>query len=434
MSATIDEWIKNNAIPFPSEASAALDTAVARMMEAVGSSVELLGVGEALHGTEEILQIRNRLFQTLVKSHGFSAIAIETSFPQARSVNEYVLGLASAEDESVKTWFNKGFGLLEANRELVEWMREYNTDSGHTTKLRFYGFDIPLGEYAYASPRVVLLTPLNLLQSVETPHIEERKNRIFEMIGADAEWENAKAISDPSLSIGQSPRAVSLRIETEELISELRIRAPELIGRRGRNEYYTALHDAITARQLLNNHAAQARGGSYEQQLGIRDVVMADNLEYLVAHERSRGKVLAYAHNGHLKRGQMQWQMGEQNLSWWTAGEQITERMGNRYAVIGSGVGSSEDNGIAQPEKETLEARLIATSGEARFIPTRRGEGIDQVEIGNLPVRSGSAKNATYFPLSKACFTEYDGLFVVNTTAYNRGGPPLQAWTGSSAS
>lgn len=45
--------------------------------------VELLGFGEALHGGEDILIFRNRLFQRLVEVHGYSAIAIESSFPRA---------------------------------------------------------------------------------------------------------------------------------------------------------------------------------------------------------------------------------------------------------------------------------------------------------------------------------------------------------------
>jgi hypothetical protein len=44
--------------------------------------VELLGSGEALHGGEETLRFRNRLFQRLVELHGYSAIAIESSFPR----------------------------------------------------------------------------------------------------------------------------------------------------------------------------------------------------------------------------------------------------------------------------------------------------------------------------------------------------------------
>ena len=50
------------------------------------------------------------------------------------------------------------------------------------------------------------------------------------------------------------------------------------------------------ARQLLNYHAALARKLEPEKRifegLGIRDSMMANNLEYIVSRERGRGKVL----------------------------------------------------------------------------------------------------------------------------------------------
>ena len=84
MHPTIDEWIARDSVPFTDEG---IDRMIATIPE-----VELLGFGEALHGGEEILQLRNRLFRRLVERHGFRAIAIESSFPQSRFVNEHVGG------------------------------------------------------------------------------------------------------------------------------------------------------------------------------------------------------------------------------------------------------------------------------------------------------------------------------------------------------
>ena len=47
------------------------------MMESLGEQVSLLGFGEALHGGDEFLTLRNRFFQRLVEAHGYSAITIE---------------------------------------------------------------------------------------------------------------------------------------------------------------------------------------------------------------------------------------------------------------------------------------------------------------------------------------------------------------------
>jgi erythromycin esterase len=153
---------------------------------------------------------------------------------------------------------------------------------------------------------------------------------------------------------------------------------------------------------------------------------MADNLVYMVSRERGRGKVLAFAHNSHLKREKAEWQLGTDLLTWWPAGAHLCEIFGPRYAVIGTAVGVSDANGIGQPQVGTLEARLTASPGPARFIQTHKGQGLPASEIASLPIRSGSMKNPTYFALTPQSFTDFDWLAVLDRTAYSRGGPLLQ--------
>ena len=142
--ATLDDWIAHEAIPFSLDSRPDFNAAVEMVIGALGDSGALLGFGEALHGGKELLVLRNQLFQRLVEASGYSAIAIESSFPRGPIVNEYVLGHGPASYAAVQeTGFSHGFGKFEANRELVEWMRHYNADPAHQMKLQFYGFDSP---------------------------------------------------------------------------------------------------------------------------------------------------------------------------------------------------------------------------------------------------------------------------------------------------
>jgi erythromycin esterase-like protein len=427
--ATLDDWIAREAIPSSVDSPATFNAGVAKVVASLGDSVELLGFGEALHGGEDILMLRNRLFQRLVEAHGYSAIAIEgSSFPRARAVNDYVSGHGPASYEAVQdTGFGQGFGRLDANRELVEWMRRYNADPSHGVQLRFYGFDIPTEGYCIASPSQVLHFVLDYLASIDSASGQEHRQRIDSLLGPDSDWENPAALADPAKSVGLSPAATALRIETEDIITELRTRRPELVARSDEGRYLEALQYASVARQILNFHAAVARKSGPAGLLGIRDALMADNLAYIVGRERGRGKVLAFAHNAHLQRGQvvLPW------ATWWPAGSHLNEMFGPRYAVIGSAVGVSDANGIGQPEAGTLEARLTAMPGPALFIPTHKGQGLPTSEIAALPTRSGSMKNPTYSALTSQSFTDFDWLAVLDSTAYNRGGPPLQQWDAS---
>jgi len=417
MNTPVDEWIAREALPFDLNSPETFNAAVDLMAAALGDAPELLGFGEALHGGEDILDLRNRLFQRLVEAHGYSAIAIESSFPRSQIVNEYVAGRGGATYDAVReAGFSHDFGALDANRRLVEWMRAVNTDPSRRATLRFYGVDTPTEMMSADSPRQALYVTLDYLSAIDADSARTYRERIDPLIGDDAGWENPMATMDPAQSIGRSPAATALRIETEDLIAELSRRRPELIAWSDGLRYTEALQYALAARQLLNYHAAVAGAPGPAVLLGMRDASMADNLAYIASRERGRGRVLVFAHNTHLQRGPAQWELAGNALTWWPAGAHLGVIFGSRYAVIGSGVGVSDAHGIGAPEPGTLEARLTAAPGPGRFIPTRGGDGLSPADVATLPVRSGSAKNPGYFPLSARSFTDFDWLAVLDST------------------
>ena len=428
--ATLEDWILNESIQFSPGSPGIFNITVKRLVGSLSPAVELLGFGEALHGGEEILLLRNRLFQQLVQKHGYCAIAIESSFPRAHAVNEYVAGRGPVSFDDIReTGFSHNFGRFDANRELAEWIRQYNADPSHPTKIRFYGFDSPTEMTASDSPRQLLQFVLGYLASADGTNDKERRERIESLLGEDSAWENPAAMTDPEQSIGRSPAATGLRIETEDLIMELATRRPELVAKTGGDNYHEAVQYASVARQLLDYHALLAKkmatGERIMNGLGRRDAMMADNLAYAVSRERGRGKVFAFAHNSHLQRGPARWQLGKHALTWWPAGAHLKEILGPGYVVIGSAVGVSEGNGIGEPEDGTPESLLTAVPGPARFIPTWGGRELPASGIAALPVRSGSKKNPTYFALTHQSFSDFDWLAVLDSTGYARGGPDL---------
>jgi erythromycin esterase len=415
MHTTLNDWITRDSISFDPASAASTDAAIDRLVASLDSSVELLGFGESLHGDEGILLFRNRLFQRLVEAHGYTAIAIESSFPRGWIVNDYVAGRgANSYEEVAGPGYSHNFGGAPANRELVEWMRRCNAGPARSAPLQFYGFDSPT-EMMYAdSPRTLLHMVLDYFASIDASAANERRSHIDALLASDADWENTAAAFDPKKSIGGAPAAASLRIETEDLISELAIRRPELIAASDTARYDQATHHAKLARDLLTYHAAMASATEDRtvKLLGIRDAMMADNLAYIVQRERPRGKVLAFAHNFHLKRGRAAWQWGPNLLAWWPAGAHLHYTFGPRYAVIGSAVGVLESQGIGAPEPGSLEGLLVAGPGQARFIPTHLGQNLPAEEIASLPARSGSTKNPGYFPLTPQSVTDFDWLYL----------------------
>jgi erythromycin esterase len=417
--STLEEWIHQEAIPFSLDSEESLNAAADQLIASLDDAVELLGLGEPTHGIEDFLILRNRLFQRLVEAHGYTAIAIESSFPRGYLANEYILGRSSASYEEVmEKGFSHSFGQWKANHELIEWMRQYNADSWHPVKLHFYGFDSPTEMYGTDSPRQVLEFVLDYLATVDPIRGERHRQRIEPLLGEDATWEHPETLMDATKSIGLSAEAAQLRIETEELIAELQIHRPDWVAKSGKDHYLEALQYAFVARQLLTYHAGLAGQADdrFIRQAGLRDAMMADILAYIVSRERERGKVLAFAHNSHLKRGRAEWQLGPDLHRWWPAGAHLSDIFGTRYAVIGTGTGTMGAGqlgtpAVGKPEAGTLEAALIDSPGPVRFIPTHDGEHLPSSVVTALPVRSASY---AYSPLTAQSFTDFDWLCVLD--------------------
>src|SRR5204862_106348 len=123
--------------------------------------------------------------------------------PRGRAVDEYIAGRgATSYDQVREQGFSHGFGASEANRELVEWMREYNAQSSHPVKLNFYGFDSPTEMMGADSPRRLLSFVLEFFASIDAATAHERRERIEGLIGSDAVWENTAAAFDPTKAVG----------------------------------------------------------------------------------------------------------------------------------------------------------------------------------------------------------------------------------------
>ena len=174
----------------------------------------------------------------------------------------------------------------------MKWMRAFNADPSNRVKLQFYCFDSPTEMTGSDSPAQVLHFVLDYLASIDSASDKKHLQRVDSLLDQSSNWGDPVAMMDPTKSIGMSPNVTTLRIETEERISELHVRRPELVAKSDVGLYLETAHYAAVARQLLNYHAALARtsGRQIVEVLGLLDALMADILAYTVARERGRRK------------------------------------------------------------------------------------------------------------------------------------------------
>jgi erythromycin esterase len=438
---SVDEWIERAAIPFSSGSD--FGPAVDAMMSALGDQISVLGFGEALHGGEEHVALRNRVFQRLVEAHGYAAITIEITDARARLVNDYIAGRGAATYEEIQeSGFSYGAGLYAANRELVEWMKQYNADPAHTTKLSFYG-TVPTeqGETT-ESPRRALESVLAYVQRIDAPAAARHREIMAPLWGADADWErpaaalqaqimarlmsgdNGRSQNPPeaALQFGISPRAQQLRLAVDDLAAELRLRQPELVAQSDRASFNDAMHDLSVVRNVLALHAALARGESLGTLVSMRDAMAGEHMLYVTERE-GRGKVMVHLHNAHLRRTRTA-------LPWYEflpTGAHLDQLFGERFAVIGGAVGTSEENFIGAPEAGSLEGRMLVQQSDF-FLPTWRGRRLPEGALAALPARSRSSRPyITYEPLTPQWVADLDGIAFLRSATHTRGMP---AWPG----
>jgi erythromycin esterase len=298
-------------------------------------------------------------------------------------------------------------------------MRAHNAASP-SAKVHFYGFDSPTEMTGADSPRQLLMVAIDYLRPVDAERAAGYCEQVESLLGEDAEWSNPAATFDGSKSIGRSPNAILLRAATEDLISELSVRRPELLASNDADQFAEALHYARHARQMLNYHAvlASTLATRIADCLGLRDLMMAENLAYIVKRERDartrRTKVFAFAHNSHVQCGRAEWQWGPQRINWWPAGSHVRGAMGKRYAVMGVGVGTAGVMGVGEPEAGSLEARLMTAAGSARFLLTHSGQKLPSGVVDAIVSRTGTQQ---YFPFRRESLADFDVIAILDSIA-----------------
>jgi len=112
---------------------------------------KVVGMGEATHGTREFFNIKAKMFKFLATYCGYRVFTIEATYGGTLKVNDYVLYgkgdvLSAMRGMGYWTWDT------EEVKELIEWMRAYNTGKPENEKLKFYGFD----PQSYKGPAIAL--------------------------------------------------------------------------------------------------------------------------------------------------------------------------------------------------------------------------------------------------------------------------------------
>ncbi|MBV8238050.1 MAG: erythromycin esterase family protein [Sphingomonas sp.] len=261
---------------------------------AIVGSVDLVALGEPAHGAREPLALRNCLFRYLVEHHGFTAIALETGVSESRALDDYVAGGSGDARQLARDNFSWGFGRFAENVALLEWMRGYNADPAHARKLHLYGIDLSGGDKsgAWRNAAVTLRASIAYLARVMPDQSQPVRKALAPFLDR---------FSAPGYAAMTTAERTRLRRAIAALIDFLdRHRVDDA-------DWAWAQRNAVNARQLERLfRVSPPPAASYDLSPDdykadiARDTAMAENALWASRREAPNGRLLLFAHDGHV--------------------------------------------------------------------------------------------------------------------------------------
>ncbi|HEY6403109.1 MAG TPA: erythromycin esterase family protein, partial [Blastocatellia bacterium] len=405
-----DRWAKSRAAPIK---AVELSESVAdlRRLKPIIGAARVVALGEPTHGAHEPLAFRNRLFRYLVEVLGFTAIAIESGLPDSRPIFDFVAGRPGTARQVVRGSLTCGLGAYQENEDLAQWMREYNAKAVPARKVRFYSID--LGRCGEGTP-LAFENAITYLTRVD-PASGQRMRATFQPY--------LDRLSAPNAAPLSQTESDSLSAAIEDLLALLERERLTFIAATSEADYEWAHRNAIVARQAhrLYRVSPYAPGGggrsSAWRGLNQRDGAMADNVRWVLEREGPTGRVLVFAHNGHVMNapaaGEM-WKSFAFERPPTAMGQHLRSALGADLVIIGV---SSAENGTGLPtgslEPGGLDAAL-SRLGPPLFILDLRAALSDRALAAWLAEPRQLRANFTT-SLTVSPSVAFDALLFVNT-------------------
>lgn len=104
--------------------------------------VQVVGLGEATHGSRELFTLKHRLIEYLVTQRAFTVFALEADQHRCRALDAYVRG---ADDDAVRGLRELGYWTWRTQEvlALITWLRTYNATAPDDRTVRVVGVDPP---------------------------------------------------------------------------------------------------------------------------------------------------------------------------------------------------------------------------------------------------------------------------------------------------
>jgi erythromycin esterase len=404
------KWAAAHALPVTTVDSAGNDSDLLPLEPVIGAA-HVVAFGEPMHGAHEPLAFRNRLFRFLVERMGFTAIALESGFTESISARSFIEGGEGDAETAARTGLSSGFSRYPENRELIQWMRDYNataSSAGHR-RIRFYGIDLPAGARV-SGPRRAIDSALTFLSRADSTTAQKIRNSLSDSLpGTDArEFGSLSPVAQAEFDT--SIKAIAKAMQKSR---------KSLIARSSDEEYRWALHNLGVARQLakclpITPPAASADMSPWVPTFECRDYAMAKNVQWALENEGRQGRLLVFAHDAHV----MNW---KEDGPRWAKVRERPSMMGlylrrvygkDLYIIATSFATASAGLPTPMPMEDSLHYTLAGVGLPLMLLDLRMARQNKEALAWLSTRRALDANISTNSLVTPA--TAFDGLFFVN--------------------
>ena len=300
------DWLKLNSVPIK-YIEPGNDFSDLQPLEKILQDVQVIGLGEATHGTHEFFEIKRRLVEFLVTQMNFTAFALESSFSDCEPINDYILTgkgdrATALTNQNYTAWDTEEFSAM------LDWMRDYNQKVPDEKKVRFYGLDIlSLQKVGREKARVYF--------QKYVPEKVSSIDSVFALLaGEEVNW----------LSRMNQTALQQSFIPLNDLVNYLIDSKDRLVGASSLREWEQAHKYLEVMQQSLYSNLNDVQPSFASKKLD-RDEYMWQNLQYIMERKRPNARFIIWAHNYHVSS----------NNSVKSLGYFLRQKLRDRYYALG---------------------------------------------------------------------------------------------------
>ncbi|TQR97556.1 erythromycin esterase family protein [Paenibacillus ottowii] len=309
----ITEWLEMHAKPLKTTNPTASFNDLKPLKNMVGSA-SIVGLGEATHGAHEVFTMKQRIVNYLVSEKGFINLVLEEGWDRALELDRYVLTGKGNPSQHLSPVFN-----TKEMLDLLSWIRQYNANPKHKSKVRIIGMDIQsVNENVYNN----IIEYIKRNNSDLVPRVEEKIKGLIPVTKDMNTFE--------SLTKEEKEKYIA---DAKQISALLEQNKSDLNGKS--KEFAWIKQNA----RIIEQFTTMLGGTSPDKPSDFylkHDIAMYENAKWTEEH---LGKTIVWGHNGHVSKTNMIPFIYPK-----VAGQHLAEYYGERYVSIGTSVYKGQYN------------------------------------------------------------------------------------------